>query len=127
MTSTDFLPHLRGLRGNRQPEMVSPCLTARVARCRRSPPGYLSPFWSGGRFPWWWGDLKARFTSHPSQLTEKALLLLPEASPQPTEDLLRPAKPTALDDLQAKPTTRRSKQSYERRKTAKLLRRCKTV
>ena len=31
----------------------------------------------GGSVPWWWSDLKAKFSSHPTQVTEK-----PAPSPQ---------------------------------------------
>src|SRR5262245_60063242 len=61
----------------------------------------------GGSVPWWWSDLKARFSSHPSQVTEKPAPSPPPAQPAPAQDDYSQTDYDAVQSI------------FERRKTAK--------
>jgi hypothetical protein len=66
----------------------------------------------GGSVPWWWSDLKARFTSHPSQVTEKRASS-PQDAPPPSPQPAPASEDYSQSDYEAVQAI------FERRKNAK--------
>ena len=68
----------------------------------------------GGSVPWWWGDLKARFSSHPTQVTEK-----PAPSPQQSPPPAPQSAPAPAPDQYSQTDYDAVQSIYERRQNAK--------
>lgn len=66
----------------------------------------------GGSVPWWWSDLKAKFTGQPSQVTEKRAPAPQEAPPPSPQPAPKPDEYSQSDYEQVQSI-------FERRKTAK--------
>jgi hypothetical protein len=74
--------------------------------------GVLVALLVGGSVPWWWSDLKARFSSHPSQVTEK-LAPSPQEAPPPSP------QPAPNSDEYSQSDYEAVQSIYERRQNAK--------
>jgi len=73
----------------------------------------------GGSVPWWWSDLKARFSSHPSQVTEKPAPVTEKPAPS-TQQIPPPSPQPAPPENEYSQSDYDAVQSiFERRKTAK--------
>jgi hypothetical protein len=74
--------------------------------------GILVALLVGGSVPWWWSDLKARFSSHPSQVTEKP-------APSPQEAPPPSPQPAPNSDEYSQSDYEAVQSIYERRQNAK--------
>ncbi len=74
--------------------------------------GILVALLVGGSVPWWWSDLKAKLSSHPSQVTEKPAPS-PQEAPPPTPQSAPATDEYSQSDYDAVQSI------FERRKTAK--------
>jgi hypothetical protein len=74
--------------------------------------GVLVALLVGGSVPWWWSDLKTRFSSHPSQVTEKP-------APSPQEAPPPSPQPAPNSDEYSQSDYEAVQSIYERRQNAK--------